>query len=424
MNKYQNALYTGSHDKVTPLPEGKNGILYGARLYVADVFRYDLVYKRPARTSRGALTTLSTFFLRLAQPTSGLAGWGECSPMPILSVDDRPDYSTKLGLLCQQINDGVPPETIKQSEFLSEFPSIAFGLEMALLDLLGGGNQRLFEGNFTDGRPIPTHGLIWMDSIDGVLAQIEDKLAQGYSVLKMKVGALPLPQECEILAAIRHCHPAQEVEIRLDANGAFDEKEALTTLETLAPYDIAFLEQPIHAGQCSEMARLCSESPIPIGLDEELIGISPEKRDQLLSEVQPQHIVLKPKLLGGFTACQEWIQAAKKVGCTWWINSLLESNIGLNAICQWTASLSSDPSENRHLASSEETAENTCFQSNLTIDTQRVHGLGTGQLYQNNIPSPLQVVNAELVSRPGGKWDFSEIINPLIDGQNSSVLPS
>lgn len=337
-----------------------------------------LCYKRPIPTSRGELTSMPTFFLRLSRrQTPEKAGWGECAPIPLLSVDDRPDYQSKVQMICQQINAGAAPDSLD----LDETPSVAFGLEMALLDLENGGRQRLFASDFLRGKPLATHGLIWMDTIDGVLKQVETKLEQGYRVLKMKVGALPLQQEYGILQAVRRYHAERDVEIRLDANGAFSPEDALDVLHEFAAFDIAFLEQPIRAGQWDAMAAICARSPIAIGLDEELIGVSAALRRSLLDQIRPQHVILKPRLLGGFSACEGWMRVAEETGCTWWINSLLESNVGLNALCQWTAHW----------------------------DDRRIHGLGTGQLYRNNIPSPLYLDGAMLRFSQDGAWDFTQI---------------
>ncbi|MBV7331434.1 o-succinylbenzoate synthase [Chloroflexi bacterium TSY] len=328
---------------------------------------YTLIFKHPAGTSRGTLRTRDIIFLEAKDPAApGIIGRGECGPMPGLSIDDRSDFVVQVGHFCQQINHGRWPDP----EALSQFPSFAFGLEMAQLDLANGGQGRLFDHPFTRGEEsLSTHGLIWMDSPTGIVRQVEQKLMQGYRVIKMKIGALPFGQECTVLDEIRRIASAPDIELRLDANGAFSPEEALSRLDILARYDVTFLEQPIPARHWSHMEHICRNSPIPIALDEELIGIiNAIERKSLLETIQPQHIILKPALIGGFAVCEEWIALAERMGIAWWINSLLESNIGLNAICQWTA----------------------------TLDTKRVHGLGTGQLFENNVAPTVQLVGAKL----------------------------
>ncbi len=334
-------------------------------------FPFTLHFKRPAATSRGALRVREVVLLRAEQ--DGVAGWGECGVVPDLSRDDRSDYVDAVTAVCGQINHGIPPAALD----LAAWPSIAFGLESALLDLAGGGRQRLFDTPFSRGEAaLPIHGLIWMDTPAGMVAQIEGKVAQGCRVVKLKVGARPLAEELAFLRAVRGRWPAGEIELRLDVNGTWQPQEALECLRQLAGLDIAFLEQPIRPGQPQEMAALCAASPIPIALDEELIAASDPAL--LLETIRPQHVVLKPSLLGGLTACQAWIDVAQQLGVGWWINSLLESNIGLNAIGQWTSAL----------------------------DDGRVHGLGTGQLFSDNVPSPLRLEGCGLRIDPAAPWQI------------------
>lgn len=347
-------------------------------------YPYTLNFKRPAATSRGALYTKQAVFLAATHADlPGVVGWGECSPMPGLSVDDLPDYVDKVQAVCDAFNPGCKALALD----LTKLPSIAFGLETAVCDLQTGGKQRLFETAFSRGQAaLPTHGLLWMDDPEHVLEHVELKAAQGCRVIKMKVGALPFENEHALLKSIRRRFPRDEMELRLDANGAFAPGEALEILKRLAEFDVAFLEQPIAAGRWQEMADLCARSPIPIALDEELIGIAAaEARLQLTDTIRPQHLILKPALLGGLAACEAWIEEAERLGSQWWINSLLESNIGLNAICQWTSTRQGENDE-------------------------RVHGLGTGQLYANNIPSPLRLDACGLRLDPARPWDFRSIL--------------
>ena len=345
---------------------------------------YTLTFKRPAVTSRGALFTKQVVFLAATHADlPDVVGWGECSPMPGLSIDDLPDYVDRVQSVCDTFNAGSDMPALG----LTELPSVASGLETALRDLQTGGQQRLFDTAFSRGQAaLPTHGLIWMDTREGVLDQVEQKAAQGCRVIKMKVGALPFEREHALLKSIRQRFPRDEMELRLDANGVFAPDEALEHLERLAEFDVAFLEQPIAAGRWQEMADLCARSPIPVALDEELIGIAgAEARRQLLDTIRPQHLILKPSLLGGLAACEAWIDEAERLGSQWWINSLLESNIGLNAICQWTSARQSK-------------------------EVERVHGLGTGQLYANNIPSPLRLEACGLRLDPAASWDYRSIL--------------
>jgi o-succinylbenzoate synthase len=357
------------------------------------VHPYTLLFKRPARTSRGDLETRRVWFLRASDPErSEQVGWGECGPLPQLSIDATDHFDEQVTQLCQIINQR-PSVTLsflqdmvtQPAELLDHVtggqtlsPALAFGLEMALLDLGKGGQRQWFVTPFSRGEAtLPTHGLIWMDTVDGVLEQIEQKVAQGFGVIKLKVGALPFAEECTLLAEVRRRHP--RLVIRLDANGAFAPDEALTKLERLACYNIHFLEQPIRAGNWPSSAEICCHSPIPIALDEELIGLSESaERQAFLESIRPQHLILKPTLLGGFAACQQWIDLCQPMGIEWWVNSLLESNLGLNAICQWTSSLGDG----------------------------RIHGLGAGQLFANNLSSPLHLAGAHLAYAPAGRWQL------------------
>lgn len=320
-----------------------------------------LHFKRPAPTSRGLLQTREIVLLRAEQ--DGVVGWGECGAVPGLSLDHAPDYVEQVMQLCAEVNAGAQPDELD----LARWPSVAFGLETALLDVARGGRGLLFDTPFARGKAgLPTHGLIWMDTPTGLLHQIESKLAAGHRVLKLKVAAGPLADELAVLAYVRQRWSADVVELRLDANGGWRVDEAWAALAALAVYDIAWLEQPIAAGQPEALAKLCAASPIPLALDEELIGAADPAA--LLRRIHPQHIVLKPSLLGGLAACQRWIDAASALDIGWWVNSLLESNMGLNAIAQWTSSLPGG----------------------------RIHGIGAGQLFVNNVPPPLTMRGAML----------------------------
>ena len=343
----------------------------------ASYTQINLQFKFPAGTSRGVLLHKPSSFLVLEQ--DGLTGIGECSTIPDLSIDPMEFYKQKLNEVCKWINDGNDPENID----LSAFPSIAFGLETALLDLKANGSKKLFPSDFTEGKTgIPINGLVWMGDKEFMQKQITEKIAAGYQCIKLKVGALDFETELEIIAGIRRHFSPEEIEIRLDANGGFTPEDALKKLEKLAVYHIHSIEQPIKQGQLDAMADICKHSPIPIVLDEELIGVKSADKELIIEKTKPAYIILKPSLLGGFKQSEEWIRLAEKHQVKWWVTSALEANIGLNAIAQWT----------------------------YTLDSALPQGLGTGQLYHNNIPSPLEIRNAKLFYQTKNDWDLSAIL--------------
>ncbi len=321
-------------------------------------------FKRPSGTSRGVLTQKETWFIILEQ--EGRKGIGECGILRTLSIDDRPDYEEKLQWVCQNIELG----TEKLWAELTGFPSIQFGVEMAFLSLSSKTPFELFPSAFTSGHQnIAINGLVWMGEEAFMKAQIEEKLAKGFRCIKLKIGAINFEKELGLLRFIRQHFDENTIEIRVDANGAFNSNEALDKLNQLAGYKIHSIEQPIAKNQHDRMAELCKSTPFPIALDEELIGIfSVEEKRKVLQEIKPQYIILKPSLVGGFKGTKEWITLAEERGIGWWITSALESNIGLNAIAQWT----------------------------FTLNNPLPQGLGTGGLYTNNIACPLEVKNGEL----------------------------
>jgi o-succinylbenzoate synthase len=343
--------------------------------------KHTLYFRKPAGTSRGVLLSKNSFFIQVTDPDRpGVAGIGECSIIPGLSPDDRPGLVKKLSEICRDINRF----SLNTIDLPAKWPGISTGIEMALQDLKTGGNRSLFTSAFTDGKSaIPIHGLIWMGKPENILRQIDEKLNGGFRVIKMKIGALPFDEELRLIGHIRKHFKEADVEIRLDANGAFSPVEAPGKLGQLAAYHIHSVEQPIRPGQEEAMAELCQTSPVPVALDEELIDITDTAdKIRLLDTIRPQYIVIKPSLLGGFKAAESWIQIAGKTGCKWWINSALESNIGLNALAQWTSSL----------------------------NNPIVQGLGTGGLYTNNFASPLTVLNGQLCYNPGSPWDLTAIV--------------
>jgi o-succinylbenzoate synthase len=346
-----------------------------------------LNFKQPAGTSRGVYTTRRSWFVTLTDE-DGRQGVGECAPLPNLSCDDIPDYADKLTSFCESfISDISASILVPRSSFLvpRNFPSMLFGLETALLNLRAG-SPMLFDTPFGRGEEgIPINGLVWMGSFEEMRQRIEEKLAQGFHCVKLKIGAIEFEQEIELLRKIRNRYSRQEIELRVDANGAFSADEALQKLERLAQYDIHSIEQPIRQGQWGDMARLCRESPIPIALDEELIGVNdPVTKAQLLDIIKPAYIILKPSLHGGMSGTKEWIDMATERGIDSWITSALESNIGLNAIAHLTAYLYGP-----HI--------------------QRPQGLGTGQLFIDNIPMPLEIRRDKLYFNPPTHQETLEI---------------
>lgn len=340
--------------------------------------KYILNFKRPSGTSRGVLTTKETWFLIIKERDK--CGIGECGILRTLSIDDRPDYEEKLKWVCENIH--LPKEELLEQ--LMEFPSIQFGLEMALQSFEAENPFELFPSAFTEGKAsIPINGLIWMGEEAFMLEQIQQKLEQGFSCIKLKIGAIDFEKEIALLKSIRKKYSAEEIELRVDANGAFAPEEALEKLQRLSELDLHSIEQPIKQGQYQEMTKLCKETPLPIALDEELIGVfSVTKKEKLIQTIQPQYIILKPSLIGGFKGTQDWIDLAEKYDVGWWITSALESNVGLNAIAQFT----------------------------YTKQTQMPQGLGTGSLYTNNIQSPLAVKGEKLTYQSQETWDLNSIL--------------
>ena len=350
-------------------------------MYSATYIRHPLKFIAPAGTSRGVLKEKDSWYILLSDVNNpSVSGIGECSLIPGLSYDDRDDFELKLEGTCELINiNGFSPD-----QKVPDFPSIQFGLETALKDLQGGGRRILFPTEFSDGRKgIPINGLIWMGSRQHMLNRVTEKIERGFRVLKMKFGAINFMDELEVLHQIRTHFDRPDLEIRLDANGAWEPEEALEKLDRLSEYHIHSIEQPIKPGRIEEMAEICRISPVEVALDEELTGVfDMQYKSALLETIKPNYIILKPGMLGGFQAAEEWIDLADSMEIGWWVTSALESNIGLNAIAQWTA----------------------------TLNSPYHQGLGTGQLYTNNIPSPLEIRGERLWHTREGKWDLSKIL--------------
>ncbi|MEO7977294.1 o-succinylbenzoate synthase [Flavobacterium sp.] len=345
----------------------------------ATYHKYMLHFKRPSGTSRGIMTKKETWFIVLEK--DGKKGIGECGILRGLSADDRDDYEEKLNWTCENIHFG---EEVLWQELI-EFPSIQFGIEMAFLSLKSENPYLLFPSDFTNNsKSIVINGLVWMGEEAFMKEQIEEKLTQGFSCIKLKIGAIDFQKELELLRFIRTHFNAEQIEIRVDANGAFALNETLDKLNQLSGFELHSIEQPIQKNNTDRMAELCETTPFPIALDEELIGVfNGEEKEALLKKIKPQYIILKPSFVGGFRGTKEWITLADKYNIGWWITSALESNIGLNAIAQWT------------------------FLQNSNMP----QGLGTGALYTNNFDCPLEVSNGQLWYNTSKDWDSSFLIN-------------
>ena len=344
-------------------------------MFQATYISHTLRFKRPAGTSRGVLKTKPCWYLILRDDL-GNTGYGEVSLIPGLSLEDPDELEIRLDHICKLISRGE----MSPDQSLPALPGIRFALETARADLQSGGKQVLFPSDFTRGlEGIPINGLIWMGDRESMLRQIEEKIQLGFRVLKMKVGALEHRVELEVVGSIRERFGPADLELRLDANGAWSEEEALQKIGQFAAHGIHSLEQPVPAGNPESMARTCRGSEIPVALDEELIGVlEPEKKRALIETIRPTYLILKPGLLGGFRACEEWIGLAGELDTGWWITSALESDLGLNAIAQWTYSLGLDLPQ----------------------------GLGTGQLFTNNLPSPLTIRGEQLWHLPDNPWNL------------------
>lgn len=335
-----------------------------------------LHFKQPAGTSRGIYTTRQVWYVLATDEKNGQYGVGECAPLPQLSCDDLPDYEKILSDFCLKTAQNGQLDY----EALRPYPSMLFGLETALRHLQKGTLQ-LWDTPFAQGKQgIPINGLIWMGSFDEMYQRIQEKMKAGFRCIKVKIGAIDFDKELELLRFIRQHFSPEEIELRVDANGAFTPETAPQRLEQLSQFHLHSIEQPIRAGQWKEMAKLCASTPLPIALDEELIGINTtEEKIELLETIHPQYIILKPSLHGGLHGSEEWIRLAAERKIPSWVTSALESNIGLNAIAQWCA----------------------------TLNPQMPQGLGTGLLFTDNIDFPLHIKNDFL-------WFHSEEQEPDI----------
>ena len=331
-----------------------------------------LHFLQPAGTSRGVYNTRLSFYLKLTSDEQpDVVGVGECATLPNLSCDAMPpnEYERKLRTFC----DEYERTGIIDYEAMRPYPSMLFGLETAVAQFNAKGSLNFFDTPFGRGEEgIPINGLVWMGTFEEMFERLEAKLKAGFRCVKLKIGAIDFDRELQLIRHIRSTFSRKDVELRVDVNGGFTPEEALSRMEALVQYDIHSIEQPIKQHQWTEMARLCAATPLPIGLDEELIGVNErQKKIELLDTIRPQYIVLKPSLHGGMAGTEEWIQLARERNIGSWITSALESNVGLNAIAQLTASI---------------------YGTNI----RHAQGLGTGQLFADNIEMPLKVLGDKL----------------------------
>ncbi|WP_296316685.1 o-succinylbenzoate synthase [Winogradskyella sp. UBA3174] len=341
----------------------------------ANYQKYILNFKQPSGTSRGVMSMKETWFIIIEK--EGKRGLGECGILRGLSIDDIPSYEDKLKWTCANISLGLD----KLLEYLIEFPSIQFGIETAFKSLESKDEFVLFPSAFTqEYNPISINGLVWMGSEAFMRKQIKEKIKAGFDCIKLKIGAIDFQTELNILKSIRKEFSISDIELRVDANGAFTPDTALEKLKQLSEYQLHSIEQPIKPKQFEIMAQLCEATPLPIALDEELIGVFYLKeKAHILKTINPQYIILKPSLVGGFKGSKEWIDLAEALSVKWWITSALESNVGLSAIAQWT----------------------------YTLNNKMPQGLGTGSLFTNNFDSPLIVKNGTLHYDINQNWNFN-----------------
>ena len=350
--------------------------------------KHTLDFTFAAGTSRGILKHKDTWIIKVSDDANPeVFGLGEAAPLVKLSIDDISDFDERVGQVCEQMSGQATPSdqsamySLLDELIPSDLPSIYFGFEVAFLDLLNDGKRIIYDNAFSRGdQGIAINGLVWMGAMEDMLFQITEKVDDGFDCIKLKIGSLDFEKECDLLQYIRSKYYKMDITLRVDANGAYSSEEALEKLEELSKYNIHSIEQPIKAGQTAAMYELCRQSLVPIALDEELIGEHTyDSKKSLLEKIKPQYIILKPTLVGGLRSSKEWIEIAEELKIDWWITSALESNIGLNAISQFTAE----------------------------YDTDIPHGLGTGKLYHNNFPSPLTIEKGHIYYRSPSTWDLS-----------------
>lgn len=335
-------------------------------MYSYHITQHILEFIKPAKTSRNVFTQRTVFIIELTDLHTGKKGLGEAGPLVLLSIDDVANYES---VLCKKLDEFCLAKDLNAID-LSHFPSIRFGIETALLNLKADDEGRMYNTPFTQGNAVlPINGLVWMSETEAMYDEAIQKIKDGYSVIKFKVGALDFDDECRMLERLRKEYSAHEITLRLDANGAFGAQEAMQQLKDLSRFEPHSIEQPIAVGQWEDMAKLCREAAVKIALDEELIGVDVQKDGhKTIQIIKPQYLILKPNLIGGVSVADNWIAIAQKMDVEWWATSALEGNVGLNAIAQW-------------------------------VSTHHVtwhQGLGTGSLYKNNLDSKLEIQNGTM----------------------------
>lgn len=349
----------------------------------ASYFPYTLHFAEPGGTSRGVLLEKPSWIIKVWDDGNcHVAGLGEISVIPGLSPDDLDTIEAKIAHVISDINS----IRIDDDGYWSGFPAVRFGFEMALLDLQNGGQRVLFPSAFTQSKAgIDINGLVWMGDLETMRKRVYQKVKDGFTCIKLKIGAIDFKKELELIELVSR--EFENMEIRLDANGGFTPADALHKLDQLNLFPIHSIEQPIQPGQWQQMAELCQKSPVPIALDEELIGLEDiQQRENMLNIVKPQYIILKPSLIGGWHEAEKWIALAQKQHVGWWATSALEGNIGLNAIAQWA------------------------YAQKVILP----QGLGTGKVFTNNFASPLEVIKGQLWYLAQDDWNFSHLPSSFI----------
>lgn len=345
-------------------------------MYTARYQKYVMNFIHPGGTSRGVMYNRTSWFLILKDgPFTGI---GECAPLDGLSRDNVSDIEKTLDWVCLNINNG----DLLDEPSLWQFPSILFALETAFLDVKNAGKRLIFDNDFFKGKSgIQINGLIWMSDVYDMRIQVKQKINEAFDCIKIKISSANIDNELAFIKEIRNTY-GNNIEIRVDANGAFTFENCKKILDKLAALKVHSIEQPIPSGEFLANAEICRNSPIPIALDEDIIHWDDQyNKYELLDKIKPQYVILKPGLLGGFKETTEWINLAVQRNIGWWITSALESNIGLNAIAQYTA--------------------------NWEIELKQ--GLGTGKVFDNNIQSPLKIVNGAIIYDTLEMWDLKNL---------------
>lgn len=332
-------------------------------MYKTEITKRTLHFKQPAGTSRGIYTMHDIWLVSISSDENpGRVRVGECAPLPDLSCDASSNYEARL----RELLNVLEMTGCLDYNLMKPYPSMLFGIETAMLNLKNG--HILFDTPFAHGKEgIPINGLVWMGSFEEMSGRLEKKIEEGFKCVKLKIGAIDFESELELVKCIRRRFSKDSIQLRVDANGGFSVEDAPRVLERLARFDIHSIEQPIRQGHWKDMAELCRNTPLPIALDEELIGVNmTDMKEELLDRIRPQYLVLKPSLHGGMKGTEEWVQLAGERNIGSWITSALEGNVGLAAVAQLAAYI---------------------YGSGITL----AQGLGTGGLYTDNLPAVTEI---------------------------------